>query len=355
MNFFSKTSRCRAFSHFSASVILSVSLHAEEKRSLEFTWENDSFLSPFGTDFTDRHYTQGFFLEYWNRDDVGEKGFLGSASFMNSLWSFGMDIEATRGGVAFGQEIYTPEDIAFGPSFFGIGFSLDAFDVQSDDRPYAGYLYVGPQWERRGRVSLFGRNSVPARDRVSIALGVVGPASGAEFVQTRWHEIFNGVEPVGWDNQLENEFAFTLHGERTWLLQHGFGQSPFSIELMPTLGFDLGNVSTRLTAGVEARLGLGDIHLFTLPSTARSGNGFGAYFFASAEGWAVAHNIFLDGNTFADSHRVTKEHWVGEVSLGIGFHSPNFEGKVAWVGRSEEFELQNETNSYLSFSAKILF
>jgi len=288
MNFFSKTSRCRAFSHFSASVILSVSLHAEEKRSLEFTWENDSFLSPFGTDFTDRHYTQGFFLEYWNRDDVGEKGFLGSASFMNSLWSFGMDIEATRGGVAFGQEIYTPEDIAFGPSFFGIGFSLDAFDVQSDDRPYAGYLYVGPQWERRGRVSLFGRNSVPARDRV-------------------------------------------------WLLQHGFGQSPFSIELMPTLGFDLGNVSTRLTAGVEARLGLGDIHLFTLPSTARSGNGFGAYFFASAEGWAVAHNIFLDGNTFADSHRVTKEHWVGEVSLGIGFHSPNFEGKVAWVGRSEEF------------------
>lgn len=98
---------------------------------------------------------------------------------------------------------------------------------------------------------------------------------------------------------------------------------------MPTLGFDLRNVSTRLTAGAEARLGVGDIHLFDLPSSARSGNGFGAYLFASAEGWAVAHNIFLDGNTFADSHSVAKEHWVGEVSLGIGFHTPRLEGKVA--------------------------
>jgi len=350
-----KGSRLLTLSHLSASLCLLSQLQAEEKRSLELQWENDSFLDPFTSDFTDRHYTQGLVFRYWNHDDIGGKGFLWSASLMNFVWNFGMDIEATRGGLALGQEIYTPENIAFGPPSLGVGFSLDAFDLQSDDRPYAGYLYIEPQWERRGRVAFLGLDSLPARDRFGIALGIVGPSSGAEFAQTRWHEIFNGVEPVGWDNQLDNEFAFTLHAERTWLFQHTLSRSPLSIDFLPTVAFDLGNVSTRFTAGLETRFGFGDIHPFELSSLRGSESDYGVYFFASAEGWAVARNIFLDGNTFADSHSVRKEHLVGELSLGMGFSTSVLEGRVAWVRRSSEFELQDEANSYLSFSAKILF
>ena len=334
---------------------LARSLWANEKKSLELRWENDSFLDPFGEEFTDRHYTQGFFLRYWNGDDSDESGFLWSSQAMRSVWNLGMEVEATRGGIAFGQEIYTPEDIAFGPSFFGVGYSLDAFDVQVDDRPYAGYLFVEPQWERRGTVSFFAVEEVPVRDRFGIALGVVGPASGAEEVQTRWHDLFNGVEPVGWEQQLENEFAFTLHAERTWLLQYRGKQSALAVDLMPTVGFDLGNVSTRLTVGSEVRVGFGDVHAFALPSMGDVVCGNGFYLFASAEGWAVGRNIFLDGNTFRDSHSVDKERWVGEVSFGFGFRTPVLEGQVGWVGRSKEFEIQDESNSYLSLSAKILF
>ena len=327
---------------------------AQEKRTLELQWDNDSFLDPFGSEFTDRHYSQGFFVSYWNADDSDGKSFLGSARLMNAVWSLGMEVEVTRGGWSIGQEIYTPENIGFGPSSFGVGFSLDAFDLQTDDRPYAGYLYLAPQWERRGKVSFLGMDAVPARDRFSIELGVVGPASGAEAIQTRWHELFNGVVPVGWDNQLENEFAFKLHAERTWLLRHQVQDSSFGLEIMPTVGFDLGNVSTRLTAGAEVRAGFGDFRLFDLPSTG-GGTDKGVYLFASAEGWAVGRNIFLDGNTFASSHSVDKEVWVGEASFGVGFNTPTLEGRVAWVGRSREFEIQDGANSYLSLTARFRF
>lgn len=345
----------------SASLALSsaglplVSLPADERRSVEVHWDNDSFLEPFGGKYTDRHYTQGLTFRYWHYDDEDSGGFLWSSLLMNSLCKLGMNIEATRGGISLGQEIYTPEDIAYGPPRFGIGYSWDAFELQTDDRPYAGYLYLEPQWERRGSTSLFGFSSVATRDRMSIALGVVGPASGAEETQRRWHELFNGVEPVGWRHQLNNEFAFTLHGERSWLFSLSSNKSPLSFDLMPTVGCDLGNVSTRLSGGIEARLGLGHIHEFSLPSLGAESNGFGCYLFASAEGWAVARNIFLDGNTFSDSHSVDKENWVSEVSLGVGLMTPIAEGRLAWVQRSNEFEGQEDANSYLAIEAKILF
>lgn len=50
---------------------------------------------------------------------------------------------------------------------------------------------------------------------------------------------------------------------------------------------------------------------FFIPTQKLSG-----YLFAGVEGRGVAHNIFLDGNTFRDSHSVDKENWVGSFQLG---------------------------------------
>lgn len=41
--------------------------------------------------------------------------------------------------------------------------------------------------------------------------------------------------------------------------------------------------------------------------------------FAGLEGRAVARNIFLDGNTFTDSHSVDKRVFVGGLQTGIAF------------------------------------
>ena len=40
------------------------------------------------------------------------------------------------------------------------------------------------------------------------------------------------------------------------------------------------------------------------------------FLYATAEGSAVAHNLFLDGNTFRDSPSVDRQPWVGGGELG---------------------------------------
>ncbi len=311
---------------------------AGERSTFAFTWENDSFLDFFGGRYTDRHYTQGLILSFYHRDAVqGGDDFFKSAEITRLVPHFGMDIEATRGGIALGQQMYTPEEIEI------------ANRLIQDDRPYAGYLFLQPQWERRGMApSFWGGRRVPTRDRFSVSLGLVGPSSRAEDIQTKWHELFNGVEPSGWDFQLQDEFTINFHAERTWLFTTRSDTSTFHFDLMPSIGFDLGSVSTRLTTGLEARFGIGHIHEFTTSALESGESRYGGYLFGTARGWAVAHNIFLDENVYQASHSVDKEGFVGEVSLGVGFHTNCLDFRAAWVRRSTEFDLQDVPNSYLS-------
>src|SRR3546814_13227351 len=41
------------------------------------------------------------------------------------------------------------------------------------------------------------------------------------------------------------------------------------------------------------------------------------YLFAGVEGRATARNIFLDGNTFSDSHHVDKKNFVADPQFGV--------------------------------------
>ena len=46
-------------------------------------------------------------------------------------------------------------------------------------------------------------------------------------------------------------------------------------------------------------------------------DGFNWHVFASAEGRLVGRNIFLDGNTFRNSHSVSKRSLVGDFEIGF--------------------------------------
>ena len=119
---------------------------AGEKSTFDLTWENDSFLDLFGGRYNDRHYTQGLAFSYFHPDAIKADDFFLSSEITRLVAELGMNIEATRGGIAFGQQMYTPENIALGR--FEIGHSRDDDRLQEDDRPYAGYLYLEPQWGR---------------------------------------------------------------------------------------------------------------------------------------------------------------------------------------------------------------
>ena len=82
---------------------------------------------------------------------------------------------------------------------------------------------------------------------------------------------------------------------------------------------------------------------------------FGIYLFASAEGQAVLRNIFLDGNTFTDSHSVEKKLLVADLAAGIGILAGKAQLCFAYVIRSTEFETQKDPQEFGSLSFSISY
>ncbi len=282
----------------------------ESYGTLALQWDNDSFLSD-----DDLHYTNGLGLAWlWAPDRAPDA----LERLANALPRVAAAAER-RVGVAIGQSIFTPDDIAM-------------TEINPDDQPYAGWLYVALAALSYGDRA----QGLVAGDFESfeIVLGVVGPASFAGDVQTGWHEFKGITRPGGWDNQLDNEPGLVLAYNRLWRFCADLAEvdcrnresgAP-SADLIPRVGATLGNVYTYLAAGATLRLGEGLGGDFS-PSQIRPGlpgwsfhtprNGFNWHVFAGAEGRYVLRNIFLDGNTFSDSHSVSKKSLVGDFEIGF--------------------------------------
>lgn len=245
-------------------------------------------------------------------------------------------------GYAIGQNMYTPRDISLA-------------DPPQDDRPYAGWLYgtVGLSVESGRRL-----------DQIGLTLGVVGPASLAEASQRLVHEVRDLTEPRGWDTQLGNEVGVLLTSQRSWREVAAATLLGFHVDLAPHVGGALGNVYTYGNAGVMLRCGS---HLprdhgppVIQPSVPGSGylattGGFGWYVFAGSEGRAVARNIFLDGNTFRDSHSVDREPLVADLQAGFALIYESWRVTYTHVLRSPEFDEQNELDQFGAITLSVRF
>lgn len=248
---------------------------------------------------------------------------------------------STRLTYSIGQSIYTPDD-------------LDLAQPIDDDHPYAGWLYLGFGLESEG---LSADRSYRHLDTLELQIGIVGPWSGAEQVQTEGHALLDATDPQGWGNQLDNEPGLNLFYSRQWT---GAVRADLAIsESLPGLAFD---VTPRLGAA------LGNVHIFAGGGlTLRSGNflptdpgpaiarpglagstyfpaqeGLSAYLFGSVEGRIVGRNIFLDGNSFQDDGpSVDKNALVGEGSLGFALTYQRFRLSYTHVYRTQEFDDQS--------------
>jgi len=76
----------------------------------------------------------------------------------------------------------------------------------------------------------------------------------------------------------------------------------------------------------------------------------GLHGFISVDGRAVANDIFLDGNTWRDSHSVDKRHFVADVSVGFSFLIRQWKLSYAQVYRTREFKGQDKHHEYGSLS-----
>jgi hypothetical protein len=237
-----------------------------------------------------------------------------------------------------GQHLYTPSDIE------------DPLLLE-DDRPYGGWLYLG--WRKEIRKE-------DVMDSFEIQTGIVGPSSYADETQIVIHKWIDSQEPMGWDHQLEDEFGLVLSARRhqrvvNFPTLHGVGS-----DMIVSGAGVLGNVFTFAEVGFCSRLGyhlpdqIGEVVM--APRAARSvGEKLSAFGFIGAKGRYVLRNIFLDGNTFKDSHSVDKEPLVLDVYVGGSVRLWGANVIYSKTYRSKEFEGQEEDNIFSSLTMSWIF
>ena len=250
-------------------------------------------------------------------------------------------------GLLLGQQIYTPSDI-------------QAISPSVSDRPYAGFLYGGLALHSKTNSKL---------DTLEIVLGVVGPAAKAELAQNTVHEIRDIPTANGWDNQLHNEPAIRLAWQRKWRLHSMELMEILDYDLISHCGITLGNVRTSGNAGGEIRFGYNIpkdfgsdvIHAgagISIPVNAGSMIGhssFGAHIFASTQIEAVAHDIFLDGNTWENSPSVEKKNLVRDLSVGFAFNFDYFKLTYRHLFRTKQFDNQKQGQIIGSLTLTLAF
>lgn len=317
--------------------------------SLTIQLENDWFAKAAGWD-SDRDYSTGIRLSYLS-EPLAVPGWLESLQVPTFVGSDG-DNQLHRIGISINQTIYTPEDTL-------------ARDAIQDDRPYAGWLALGLAMQ-----TLHRQGEEPIRlDTLELSLGVVGPWSLGREMQNNFHEVIGDDESRGWKHQLRNEPAIQLTFERRWRSGAWEFLPPLDLEsdLVPYVGAGLGNVQVYGSAGGILRVGQDLRKDFGPPrvrpalpgSEAFNNDGISWYFFAGLEGQAVAHNIFLDGNTFRDQPdgvpSVTRRPLVAEGQAGLAIFIGNIRIAYTHVLKTPEFAERDRWQQYGSLSIGFSF
>jgi len=241
---------------------------------------------------------------------------------------------------AVGQNIFTPEDI-------------ESEEVIEDDRPYAGMTYVELGYHQKN-----GRHM----DTLEFFGGIVGPHSYAEEIQSGFHEAVNGTEPNGWDNQLEDEPVLGIIYEYKQKMAARNIGSGFGRDFIFNTGGAIGNAQTYYNIGGTFRWGWNvpdDFGTFPIRPVstfgASSKSAFGLHLFLSADGRAVIRNIFLDGNTFKDSHSVDKKPIVGAITGGIGLTYGQIKTSFAYVYQTRTFDEEDDPQAYGSLNFSVVY
>lgn len=253
-----------------------------------FSWDDDAFLA------RDHGYTSGLRLAY-----VGDGDAMCAAG--HSLRCGTMQRVARLPGMrgkphqawllALQQTMLTPRDIR-------------RADANFNDLPYVGHasLQAGLfRWDEQELVGYGAR------------LGLVGPGSGAGWLQRRAHHLVHDHAPNGWSNQLGQDLTGGVFA--TWLRRTPGRQLGHGRRLVLAYGgmINAGTWQSNLRAQVFIRLGRNLAHNF-IPDYRSDGNA------ASLVGLAPGHGsgweVFLGLEGRYNAHDYTSHH-AGPYNVGL--------------------------------------
>ena len=211
--------------------------------------------------FTDKYYTTGNYIVYRflaNDED-------------------GTDINR-QNAFYLGQEIYTPSD-------------LDEIDYTKYDRPYGGFLGLFYQHTVASKKWLFDFKS---------SFGVTGPWSGAEGLQSLFHETATEDSRVPtWNEQIGN--GVTINFYFNYVNEWQLAFYPFSVYFALSPEIALGSKDVYLQQDVVFYFGKRNpMHQSTAYN--QIGKLKNEFFFATRFGYRrVIHDTMLEGNLINES------------------------------------------------------
>jgi hypothetical protein len=309
--------------------------------AMTVTLENDTFTN------SDNNYTNGIGAT-WVSNDLETYD---SESFVHKwgkFWSFLPFVSdegyQTYAAWSLAQEMNTPDED-------------DDPNPPEDDQPYAGILYVDSV--------LYARKERWAH-AWELKLGVVGPASQAEYVQKKFHELIGSEEPMGWDTQLPNEPVINVTLTTAHLLAKGRLADTVEWRIVPVGSLGLGTYFTGAGLGTYVEAGwnlvdaLGGTALregLNAASTAGVGpvDGWSVAFFGGVGGYGVVRYLPLDGTLFRDSRSVDTEPWIGMHSFGFAVRHRSFAVSFAKTFFTDAFETARQNSEFGTLSVSWYF
>jgi lipid A 3-O-deacylase len=313
-------------------VLLAVAATAAPRQARADTTERFNILEENDSIYfkSDRHYTQGLRVSLLGPDIGAASGWNGPFGLFDDIAPiFGNAAQRSRRySVFLGQSLFTPSNLQQKPP-------------DPRDRPYGGWLYVG--------ASLLQESDRHVLENVELDLGVVGPGALGKQTQNDFHQLIGVKEAQGWSSQIQNEPGGALSYDRLWRFAV-LGDGNDGIDVVPQAGATLGNVFTYAQTGGMLRIGK-NLHADYGPVRIRpalSGTDYfdadqldgelGFYWFVGGQGRAMAHDIFLDGNTSRQSPNVRRRVFVGDLETGFSvFWSNAVRLDFAAVRRTKEF------------------
>lgn len=251
-------------------------------------------------------------------------------------------------GVGLTQLMFTPKD-------------PDAPAPPPGERPYAGWL--GLEFSLQASAG-------DSASTATLSVGTTGSLSYAEDAQKWTHQNISD-SPIfqGWDTQAPGELTLNLHLDHKQRLGFldGTRDWPVEVDGFYEWGGAVGNFRTAAYLGTLFRAGLNlpashatpRVQLGSFTETIFDASDKGAdqlsiYGFAGVRGYAVLHDISLDGPVFHDWDESTdSEPWVGEISFGLGARWHEIELSLSHTLRSDEFEGQRNRSRYGSVMLRI--
>ncbi|MCL1046553.1 lipid A deacylase LpxR family protein [Shewanella electrodiphila] len=241
-----------------------------------------------------------------------------------SVIAFPQESSQSQWGGQFYHRMWTPTEIAYDYP-------------QPNERPYAGLLELE---------SFTGQFSSSLAQKNWLSIGVMGPASFADELQTIVHKITGSTTPKGWDYQIENQVTFQFAYEVDALLNRwqAFDNSEWDISVFNhTMA---GNFRSQSSVGLTLRWGddlaetFGQLssqagHMGDYASYANRYGSWQAYFRMQA-GYRF-NDLTIEGDLPYDSP-LNIENQQAQASLGVIWAFPTWSVSWSFNYYSKEYE-----------------